>query len=59
MKDRVWRHIDGWNKNVMSKAGKEVLIKALGQVIPSYVTSIFLLPKEVCYDIEIMLNKFW
>lgn len=58
VKERVWKRICSWNGRGMLKAGNKVLIKAVCQAIPHYVTFIFFLPKEVCYEIEVMLNRF-
>lgn len=44
LRDRIWRRIQGWGERTLSSAGKEVLIKAVLQSIPTYIMSCFLLP---------------
>ena len=36
LKDRIWKRVQGWKEKLLSKAGKEILIKAVAQAIPSY-----------------------
>ncbi len=36
IKDRVWRCLQGWKEKLLSQAGREVLIKAVIQDIPTY-----------------------
>ncbi|XP_037492746.1 uncharacterized protein LOC105643399 [Jatropha curcas] len=36
LKDRVRKLVSGWNQKLLSKGGKEVLIKAVAQAIPSF-----------------------
>ncbi|WJX25744.1 hypothetical protein P8452_14757 [Trifolium repens] len=59
IKDRVWQKINSWSSKCLSKAGREVMIKSVLQVIPSYVMSIFLLPASIINGIETMMNSFW
>lgn len=57
--DRVQRRVSDWKTKFFSQAGKEVLLEAVIQVIPTYSISIFLLPKELCKEINQLIHKFW
>jgi hypothetical protein len=59
LKDRVWKRIQGWREKLVSKAGKEILIKAVAQAIPSYAMSCFDLTKTLCDEIGAMICRYW
>ena len=59
LKDRVWKRIQGWKEKLLSKARKEILIKAIAQAIPSYAMSCFDLTKMLCDDIGKLIHRFW
>ncbi|XP_012849427.1 PREDICTED: caffeic acid 3-O-methyltransferase-like [Erythranthe guttata] len=59
LRDRTWARIKSWNAKQFSKAGKEILIKAVLQAIPSYVMSCFLLPQGLLVEIEAAIRRFW
>ncbi|XP_057794267.1 uncharacterized protein LOC131010650 [Salvia miltiorrhiza] len=59
LKDRMWNRIQGWNNKKLSKAGKEILVKGVGQAIPSFCMGVFLLPITLIDEMEKMLNSFW
>lgn len=40
-------------------AGREILIKAVLQAIPTYVMSCFLLPTSLILDLEKMVKQYW
>ena len=44
---------------MLSKAGKEVLIKAVAQSIPTYTMSVFQIPLKLCDELDAMCAKFW
>ncbi|XP_058774462.1 uncharacterized protein LOC131648749 [Vicia villosa] len=56
--ERVWKKFKGWKENFLSRAGKEVLIKAVAQAIPTYIMSCYHLPESCCKEIEALLAKF-
>ena len=44
---------------MMSQAGREILIKAVAQAIPTCAMGCFLLPKGLLKDLEGMMSRFW
>ena len=52
IKERAWRKLQGWEEKLLSQAGREVLIKAVVQVIPTFTVSCFKLPMGLCDEIE-------
>lgn len=59
VKEQVWKKLKGWKNRTLSCAGREVLLKAAAQAIPSYVMSHFLLPEGLCHGIEGMISRFY
>ena len=49
----------GWKEKHILKAGREVLIKTIFQVIPTYSMSLFKIPKIVCDGRNSALSKYW
>lgn len=59
IKERLQERLQGWDKRSLSKGGKEVLLKSVAQSLPNYTMSVFLLPLEICKDLERTMCKFW
>lgn len=59
VKDRMWKKIQGWKEKLLSKPGKEILIKAVAQAIPVYSMACFDLTKSVCEELSTMINRYW
>lgn len=58
LKDRVWKKLKGWKGKMLSRARKEVLIKAMAQSIPTYSIGVFQLPKKLYDELDAMCMKF-
>uniref|UniRef100_A0A2N9I4S0 Reverse transcriptase zinc-binding domain-containing protein n=1 Tax=Fagus sylvatica TaxID=28930 RepID=A0A2N9I4S0_FAGSY len=56
IKSRIGRKVGGWKEKLLSQAGKEILIKAVAQAIPTYAMSVFRLPGSLCDEINSMIN---
>jgi hypothetical protein len=60
LKDRIWKRIQGWIEKMLSRAGKEILIKAIAQAIPTFAMSVFDLTKGLCEQMSAMICRyFW
>ena len=59
IKDKLRKKLAGWKEKLLSKVGKEVLIKAVAQAIPTYTMSVFKLPDSLCEDLTSMIRNFW
>ena len=59
IKDKLRKKLAGWKGKLLSKVGKEVLIKVVAQAIPTYTMSVFKLPKSLCEDLTSMICNFW
>ncbi|XP_019191685.1 PREDICTED: uncharacterized protein LOC109186206 [Ipomoea nil] len=66
-KKEVFRYIEtklqqrfrGWNNKILSRAGKEVLLKSIAQSLPTYTMSMYYLPITFCESLERLMNRFW
>ena len=59
IRDKVWRRLQGWNQKLLSRAGKEILLKTVVQAMPNYAMNLYLLPLDLCRELERMMNSFW
>ena len=59
LKECVAHRIQGWKERLLSKAGREILIKSVAQSIPTYTMSCFKVPKGWCEDIQAMVANYW
>ncbi|KAK6128255.1 hypothetical protein DH2020_038002 [Rehmannia glutinosa] len=59
LKDRILKKIAGWGGKIFSEGGKEILIKAVLQSIPTYAMSCFRIPQAICDEIEGACANFW
>lgn len=58
IKDKVRNRLQSWDDRWFSQAGKEILVKTVVQVVPSYTMSVFLIPLKVIHDLEKLFSKF-
>jgi hypothetical protein len=59
MRSKADYGIKGWKEKALSHAGKEILLKAVIQAIPTYTMSVFWLPKTLNRERNSMISKFW
>ena len=59
IKEKVWKKIQGWKEKMLSKAGKEILIKAVAHAIPVYTMACFDITKSLCDDLSSMIGRYW
>lgn len=58
LKKKTWGCIQGWKEKVLSKDGKEILVKAVVQAIPTFAMSCFYLPKRFCDDLSSVIASY-
>ena len=59
LKAKVEKRVKGWKESFLSQGGREVLIKAVAQAIPTYTMNCFKLPNSLCNDISGLIRRFW
>ena len=59
IKEELAKKLAGWKERLLSKAGKEVLIKVIAQDIPTYSMSCFKIPDSLCDEMTSLIRNFW
>lgn len=59
VKEKIWKKLQGWKEKLLSKPGKETIIKFVAQDIPTYNHHVFCLPCGVLYKVHSLLARFW
>ncbi|CAN6217321.1 unnamed protein product, partial [Urochloa humidicola] len=59
IKERLSKRLQDYSERYLLAAAKEVLIKAVGQVLPTYIMSDFKLPLGLCDDLTSIIREFW
>ena len=59
LKEKLQSQINGWTWRWLSRGGKEVMIKSIFLVLPTYVMSILLVLLETCENLANDILQFW
>ena len=59
IKEKVLAKLQGWKEQLLSQAGREILLKAVIQAIPTFAMGCFKIPITLCDEIETLIRKFW
>jgi hypothetical protein len=57
--ERVSHRLENWKIKFLSQAGKEILLKAVIQVIPTYSMGVFQLAISLCKELNQLMQTFW
>lgn len=57
--ERLGKRMNLWWEKDLSFGGKEVHIKSIAQVIPTYTMSVFKLHDGVCDELERLIKRYW
>jgi hypothetical protein len=57
--EKARSYMQGWSEKKLACAGREVLLKAMIQVLPTYSMSCFKLTKGLCKKIMAVMSKYW
>lgn len=55
----MWKKLQGWKEKLLSRAGKEVLLKVVIQSIPTYMMTLFFNPDGILDEINSLCARFW
>ncbi|XP_021721994.1 uncharacterized protein LOC110689521 [Chenopodium quinoa] len=58
LKDGIWKKLNGWKEKLLSRVGKEVLLKSVIQAIPTYLMGVYKFPAGIINDIHSMMARF-
>ena len=58
-KEKLAKKLAGWREKLLSKAGKEILIKVVAQAIPTYTMSCFKIPNSLCEEMTSLMRNLW
>jgi hypothetical protein len=58
IKDRICSKITSWKAKPLSQAARTTLLKSMANAIPTYLMSLFLIPKSFCLEIIVIMRKF-
>lgn len=59
IQERVLKKLKGWKEDFLSQAGREVLIKAIAQTIPTYAMQCFTIPMSILKEVKSMYQTFF
>ncbi|XP_074304735.1 uncharacterized protein LOC141639525 [Silene latifolia] len=59
IRDKLSKRLQGWREKILSRAGKEVLIKAVANSLTTYVMSVFKIPANFCDELRAIVARFW
>ena len=59
LKEKLGNKLSSWKEKLLSNVGKEIMIKSVAQVIPSYTMSCSNLPDALCDELARMVRHFW
>ncbi|XP_019155030.1 PREDICTED: uncharacterized protein LOC109151885 [Ipomoea nil] len=57
--EKIAQRIGSWNKKLLSRACKEILLKTVVQAMPTFSMSVFLLNESTCLAIQRVMNRYY